>query len=496
MNGSMTSLPQTLASIARQLAEARAEEGAGRSAELIEVLGGVGQLQRMLDALTVDIVDEIETEDAARLRADRVTTRAGCRNTTELLQRSMLIDGPAARRYIAAAAAAHEDVGLASGERLPGDFPELTAALRSGEIALAAYLACTTPLQRAHSRIDVGDFAMADAVLARVATGMAVDGEDTGATGERVPRPTVEELAGLVALVLLRIDPDGADPDDQAGERRRSFSIGRLRDGAVPVRGELLPEVAAGLQRLIDAYSNPKVGFVPSGDPDALPDPVDADPAGADPADADEVPPQAAADLRTPAQKRHDAFAAIIASVAAAEAAPQLGGAAPTLVVSVDAGDLASGTGRAHLHSTEWGVPLSVARRAACVGGVQRVLFDEHGAIVGLSTSGRIFTALQRRAIMVRDRTCVIPGCEVRADWCEIHHVEEWARGGPTHTSNGVALCWHHHRTLESSGWQIRMRDGFPEIRGPAWWDPHCRWRRPGECYRAVDRVLTTARSG
>ncbi|MDR2323326.1 MAG: HNH endonuclease, partial [Microbacterium sp.] len=133
----------------------------------------------------------------------------------------------------------------------------------------------------------------------------------------------------------------------------------------------------------------------------------------------------------------------------------------------------------ARLEGTGWDVPVSVARHTACAGGVQRVLFDERGQIVSIGTTARVFTAVQRRAIVLRDRECVIPGCHVPATWCEIHHVHEHARGGPTHTSNGVALCWHHHRTLETSGWQIRMRHGAPEIRGPHWWDPHRGWHRP-----------------
>ncbi|MGB3732120.1 DUF222 domain-containing protein [Microbacterium sp.] len=490
----MTSLPQVLESIARQLADVRAGElsVAGITqldpAGQIDVLRCIGRLQRLLDGITVDVVDDIESEDAKRERANRVTARAGCRSTSELLQRLLLIDAPAARRYSAAADAAHEDIALVSGERLPGDFPALSAALRAGEMSLAGYLACVTPLRRAQSRITPEDLAMADALLARAATGRELSDPDPDSGSEdddRAPQPTVSELAGLTAHVLLRIDPDGACPADGAGERSRTFAIGRLRDGAVPVRGVLLPEVAAMLQRLMDAYNNPRVQFAPSSE-DGLLD------IGAD-ADAD-APPLSTADARTPGQKRHDAFAAIVGSVAAAEGAPQLGGAAPTLVVSVDAADLAAGAGRAHLQSTEWDVPLGVAMHAACAGGVQRVLFDDSGVIIGISTSGRIFTPHQRKAIVMRDGGCLIPGCDVRGDWCEIHHVREWARGGPTHTDNGVALCWHHHRTLETSGWQIRMRDGVPEIRGPSWWDPYCRWRSPGDAYRAVDRALAAAR--
>src|SRR5690606_40612225 len=94
-----------------------------------------------------------------------------------------------------------------------------------------------------------------------------------------------------------------------------------------------------------------------------------------------------------------------------------------------------------------------------------------------------------------RDRKCLIPGCGIPAEWCEIHHVTEHSRGGPTHTSNGVPLCWHHHRTLDTGAWQIRMRDRVPEIRGPSWWDGYGLWRAPRLDYVAVDQALDTERA-
>jgi hypothetical protein len=67
--------------------------------------------------------------------------------------------------------------------------------------------------------------------------------------------------------------------------------------------------------------------------------------------------------------------------------------------------------------------------------------------------------------------TALIPGCPVPPGWCEIHHVTDHALGGPTHTSNGVLLCWYHRRHLDASGWKIRMNDGVPEVRAPGWQD-------------------------
>ena len=83
----------------------------------------------------------------------------------------------------------------------------------------------------------------------------------------------------------------------------------------------------------------------------------------------------------------------------------------------------------------------------------------------------RVFTAHQRRAIIARDGGCVIPGCHVPAAWCEMHHAIGHAQRGPTHTDNGVLVCWFHHRTLDTSGWEIRMRDWLPETRAPSWVD-------------------------
>ncbi len=184
-------------------------------------------------------------------------------------------------------------------------------------------------------------------------------------------------------------------------------------------------------------------------------------------------------DDRTPGQKRHDAFAAILMIAARHDDIPTLGGAAPTLVVSVTADDFVSGRGWAQVEGIDTPIPASLAAHTACAGNVQRVLFDETGRIRGISTTDRIFNAHQRRAIALRDEECLIPGCHVRASWCEYHHVRDYAYGGPTDTDNGVALCWFHHRTLDTSGWEIRMTSGLPEIRGPAWWDPERRWRKP-----------------
>ena len=443
-------------------------------AEMIEVLQAAGRVQRRLDAIITTATGAVDECDS-RTADERISSRAGCRDATELLRRSLRVDIGMARRLVHAARLVRRGRAISSGELLPAAYEELGAALRDGVISLTGLLAATAPLERSGNRIGAEARAAIDRLLADMARGRDLP----DAKGGPGPAPTTDELADFAGALVLAVDPDGREPEDAMANRRRGFTLGRLRDGVVPVTGGLLPEVAGAVQRLIDALSNPaardapppaagRVAFAPEDD---------GDPGSGDPSDADALPDPP--DDRTPAQKRHDAFAIIVNVAAASQGFPELGGAAPTLVVSVTAEDYARGAGRSHIEGTEWETAIGVARHTACAGGIQRVLFDDRGQIVSIGTSARLFNAAQRRAIVLRDRECVIPGCRIPATWCEIHHVREWARGGTTHTGNGVALCWHHHRTLESSGWRIRMSGGIPEIRGPQWWDPHGGWHRP-----------------
>lgn len=480
MNGGMTSLAAQLESIDRHLAEVVAASGDARFETDVEVVAAVqalGSIQRRLDGAITAATDRVVERDRPLERAARLSSRLGCRDAVELLRRTLRVDGHTARRYVTAASAVHQDQDITSGELLPAAFPELSAALADGELSVTGFLACTAPLQKSR-RIGSADRLAADALLARFARGFDLDGDDTTEPG---PAPTTDELAGLTAHIIARLDPDGAEPDDRAGQRRRHFTMGKLRGGTVPVRGELLPEVAAQLQKLVDSLTNPK---------------VDGDGVRADgmPAHRAASPPTEAADLRNHAQKRHDAFATMVMVAAASGGMPTLGGAAPTLVVSIRAEDYAGRSGRATIDGAGYDVPLGVADHAACSGLVQRVLFDDNGAIVAIGTTGRIFNAHQRRAIVLRDRKCLIPGCEIPAEWCELHHVTEHARGGPTHTGNGVPLCWHHHRTLDTGAWAIRMRDGTPQVRGPHWWDPYGLWREPRHGYAAIADALSAER--
>lgn len=437
--------------------------------DVLEVMAAAARIVRAGEALLVETAGQICDRSDGLLSAERMTTRFGCRSTSELVQRVTRVSKQRGADLVKGGRAIMQPVALTSGEMLPAALPGMRGALATGEVGVDGVVAVAGPLLSCVA--GTAAILTADAELAATACGEGADA---------APPPCAEDLRAMATVWAMYLDQDGAEPRADRAMRKRGFTVGVCRDGLHPVRGHVLPELAGQLQRAFDSILNPKVDGapVPAG-PHFVDPAADGGSVGGetvDPSDPD-APFVGTADNRSRAQKQHDALATVLTVVAASGSLPQLGGAAPTLVVSVRAEDLASGRGFAHISGTEEPISLAAARHVACSGAVQRVVFDDTGRIVSLGTLERIFTHHQRRAFTLRDGGCIIPGCHVPAEWCEIHHVTEHSSGGPTHTDNGVLLCWHHHRTLDTSGWMIRMNNGVPEVRGPYWWDAKLTWR-------------------
>ena len=92
---------------------------------------------------------------------------------------------------------------------------------------------------------------------------------------------------------------------------------------------------------------------------------------------------------------------------------------------------------------------------------------DAHGAILKFGRSRRLASAMQRLAVILRDRQCVFPGCDCAYDRCEIHHVVDNDCGGPTDIDNLALLCRAHHRHLHLNALRL-VRDGPRWIIVPA----------------------------
>ena len=85
---------------------------------------------------------------------------------------------------------------------------------------------------------------------------------------------------------------------------------------------------------------------------------------------------------------------------------------------------------------------------------------------LALGRTTRLATRAQRTALAIRDRGCVIPGCDRPPSECQTHHVTEWSQGGTTDLDSLALLCWTHHRQVDLHRWRL-VRNPDPD--GPFW---------------------------
>lgn len=105
-------------------------------------------------------------------------------------------------------------------------------------------------------------------------------------------------------------------------------------------------------------------------------------------------------------------------------------------------------------------IPAWLARRIANGPGsvVRRILTDP--------ASGHPIDSGRRRYrprratdsfVRIRDRECRTPGCHRPAQVCDLDHVQDWAKGGPTGPGNLCGLCRKDHRLKDEPGWHYEM---------------------------------------
>lgn len=426
--------------------------------EIVMALTMGGAMQRCVESVLVEAVAAARARSASGDVEQRMTSRYGCHDVSELIQRTTLGSPQTAARLQRASRAVARETSVATGELLPAVLPAMREAMLDGHVGVDGLLAVAAPLADLGRRVCNDDLLAADAALAGAARG---EGPDAA------PAACADLLKVQATAWAVVLDQDGTEPRDRQALHRRGVTLGAPTDGLVPVHGRLLPEVAAQLQRIFDAVCSPRVEgdtggvrFRPVADGEAYDN-------GNGPLD----------DRRSP-QKRHDALATALFAAAASGSLPTIGGAAPTLVVSARESDLRAGRGYAHADGCDEPLSIGAAHHVGCAGVIQRIVLSDDNRVLRIGVEDRVFNRHQRRAIALRDGGCLIPGCGVPAGWCEIHHVDEHARGGTTHTDNGVLLCWFHHRYLDLSSWKIRMTRGVPEVRAPLWNDSSQTWRR------------------
>jgi hypothetical protein len=104
-------------------------------------------------------------------------------------------------------------------------------------------------------------------------------------------------------------------------------------------------------------------------------------------------------------------------------------------------------------------VPLHIARMLACDCTRVDVATSESGEILDVGRARRTIPSAIGRALWLRDGGCRVPGCG-RKHHLHAHHIEAWAAGGKTSTSNLVLLCPSHHTLVHEGQLSVDVNDG------------------------------------
>jgi Domain of unknown function (DUF222)/HNH endonuclease len=111
----------------------------------------------------------------------------------------------------------------------------------------------------------------------------------------------------------------------------------------------------------------------------------------------------------------------------------------------------------------EFSLPISskAVERLACDCTVTRILLGSDSTVIDVGRAKRVVSTPQSKALKIRDRGCVWPGCDRPATWTSAHHLVHWINGGSTDLSNLALLCYRHHWMVHEGEWQIvRANDG------------------------------------
>ncbi|MEY8017116.1 HNH endonuclease signature motif containing protein [Mycobacterium servetii] len=310
-----------------------------------------------------------------------------------------------------------------TGQELPPELPATAEAWRDGMLDAQHLRVIQTFVRDLPQDIPVETVDKAERFLARQATQLRPD-----------------QLEKVAHRCALRLNPDGKFSDADRARQRGFTWCGQRPDGMSVGKLVASPNLRAHLDAWLAKFAAPGM----------------CNPDDESPCVTGEPSEEAAGrDRRTHSQRQHDALDALVRGQLGD---PKLGvhkGLPVAVVVSTTLQELTAGAGRA---VTGGGtvLPMRDLIRMAAHAYHYLAVFDEHsGRPLYLGRTRRIASPDQRVVLYAKDRGCTQPGCDVPGYWSEIHHVHEWAHGGPTDADKLTFACKPNHK-LTHKGWRTR----------------------------------------
>jgi Domain of unknown function (DUF222) len=368
-----------------------------------------------------------------QLTSQNTPTELGANTWPKVLAEALHISPGEAKRRLKQADLLGPRTAL-TGQPLPPRLPHVAAAQERGEIGAEHLHIIEKFFDGLPAVIDGHTRDQVEADLACIAAGL-------GPTQFR-------QAADRLALLL---NQDGELPDDAERARRRYLTIEKQAiDGLSRVHGLLDPQARA----TIDAV------FAKLGAP-GMCNPEDDNPC----VDGDPSEEAERADMRSPAQRNHDALKAMGRSVLASGELGKHNGLPATIIVSTTLQDLQSAAGVAVTGGGTL-LPIRDVIKLASQAHHYLVIYDKHTEEpLYCGRAKRFATPGQRIVLHALERGCTRPGCTAPGYWCQVHHVDGWvAADGQTNITNSTLACGPDNRLVEDGGWTTRKRkDGRTE---------------------------------
>lgn len=258
-----------------------------------------------------------------------------------------------------------------------------------------------------------------------------------------------DELAKYAQRLMDWLHPDGAFSDAERA-RKRGITLHKQEfDGMSCISGMVTPELRAAIEAVLA-----KLAALGACNPDDQTPVVDATP------DQDAV----RRDIRSQAQRNHDAFLAGLLGIMASGDLGRHNGLPVSIVVTTTLKDLEAAAGKA-LTAGGSLLPMSDVIRWAGHAHHYLGIFHE-GRSLALYHANRLASPAQRIMLYAKDRGCTRPGCDAPAYHSQVHHVRSWAATRRTDIDDLTLACGPDNRLAEK-GWTTRSN-----ARGETEWLP------------------------
>ncbi|GAY15192.1 HNH endonuclease signature motif containing protein [Mycobacterium sp. shizuoka-1] len=389
--------------------------------ELLAALERIERLRRLLPALEHTVLAQLQSQTSA--------VDMGAKSWRAVLTHRLGISGADATRRLSDAADLSPRHSL-TGEALPPALPATAAAQGRGEIGTDHVAVIRSFMDHLPAAVDGATREHAEAQLGGLAGGL-----------------TPEALRKLAHQLMAMINQDGILDDDRDQARKRGIVVGPQQvDGMSKISGWVNPELRAAL----DA-TNAKLAAPGYCNPDDETPCVDGTPSEH----------QITSDVRSAAQRVHDALKTVCMAMLSSGQLGQHNGLPVTIVATTTLEQLTSATGLAHTGGGTY-LPMSTVIRLAARAHPYLTVFESPREIkLYYGRTRRTASPGQRLALYAIERGCTKPGCTAAAYHSQVHHaVRDFAHGGNTDINELTLACGCDNRMVNNgpTGWTTRKR--------------------------------------